>query len=96
MTTRSSLPSPTPGELTLLEVQIPTKHDTVTIDGRHYRVLGDEGKIESLDDTISKYLPERYRDNPLWKDITIHQLLTHTSGVPNIPPQMSSIVRQDI
>lgn len=50
--------------------------------------LIESGKISSLDDKISNYLPPRYANNPIWKDITIRQLLTHTSGVPNIfPPE---------
>jgi CubicO group peptidase (beta-lactamase class C family) len=48
--------------------------------------LIEQGAIASLDDKISKYLPPRYANNPIWKDITIRQLLTHSSGIPNIPP----------
>ncbi len=41
--------------------------------------LEDSQKI-SVDDPIAKY----YKDAPrAWQDITIHQLLTHTSGLPN-------------
>jgi len=41
--------------------------------------LADAGKL-SLDDPVGKY----YRDAPqTWHGITIHQLLTHTSGIPN-------------
>lgn len=38
----------------------------------------EEGKI-SVDDTLEKYLP----DFPRGEDVTIHQLLTHTSGIPS-------------
>jgi D-alanyl-D-alanine carboxypeptidase len=41
--------------------------------------LADAGKL-SLDDHISKYYKEAC---PAWHRITIHQLLTHTSGIPN-------------
>jgi D-alanyl-D-alanine carboxypeptidase len=41
--------------------------------------LADAGKL-SMDDPVSKY----YREAPqTWNGITIHQLLTHTSGIPN-------------
>jgi CubicO group peptidase (beta-lactamase class C family) len=41
--------------------------------------LADAGKL-SLDDPVGKY----YKDAPRsWQAITIHQLLTHTSGIPN-------------
>ncbi len=42
--------------------------------------LEQEGKL-SVDDPIIKYLP----DYPNWsgKEVTIHQLLTHTSGIPD-------------
>jgi D-alanyl-D-alanine carboxypeptidase len=41
--------------------------------------LADNGKL-NVDDPISKY----YTEAPAsWKGITVHQLLTHTSGLPN-------------
>jgi CubicO group peptidase (beta-lactamase class C family) len=41
--------------------------------------LAAQGKL-SVDDKVSKFVP----DSPAaWKDITIHHLLTHTSGIPN-------------
>ncbi|MBX3728329.1 MAG: beta-lactamase family protein [Candidatus Sumerlaeia bacterium] len=42
--------------------------------------LAEEGKL-SLDDTITKHLPWYRQDTG--SRITIHQLLTHTSGIPN-------------
>jgi CubicO group peptidase (beta-lactamase class C family) len=42
-------------------------------------ILQDRGEV-SVDDPISKYIdasPET------WKDVTIHHLLSHTSGIPN-------------
>lgn len=47
--------------------------------------LIERGEIVSLDAKISRYLPPRYAENPIWKDVTIRQLLTHTSGIPNVP-----------
>ena len=50
--------------------------------------LVDDGKVE-LDEPVVKYLPELQLDDPRWKEVTIRQLLNHTSGVPNpiiIPP----------
>lgn len=42
-------------------------------------VLVRSGKL-SLDDPITKFLPE---GRAVWKDITIRNLLTHTSGIPD-------------
>lgn len=42
--------------------------------------LVDEGKIH-LDSTIATYLPE-YRSD-IGRQVTVHQLLTHQSGIPN-------------
>lgn len=44
-------------------------------------ILQEDGKL-SIDDTVNKYLPEL----PMGDKITIHQLLTHTSGLPVILP----------
>ena len=41
--------------------------------------LADSGKLQ-VSDPISKYYPDA---PPSWSGITIHQLLTHTSGLPN-------------
>jgi CubicO group peptidase (beta-lactamase class C family) len=42
-------------------------------------MLVEEGKV-GLDDKISRYFPD---SPPVWKDITVRHLLTHTSGVPD-------------
>ena len=42
-------------------------------------MLIEEGKI-GLEDPVSKYIPEA---PAIWKDITVHRLLTHTSGISN-------------
>ncbi|MDX2150987.1 MAG: serine hydrolase domain-containing protein [Bryobacteraceae bacterium] len=46
-------------------------------------VLEQQGKL-SVSDLISKHLPDT---PPAWQHITIHQLLTHTSGIPNFTAQ---------
>lgn len=53
--------------------------------------LQEQGKL-SVNDPISKYLP----DYPQGDKITIHHLLTHTSGIPSITkfPNLSEIERQ--
>lgn len=45
-------------------------------------LLQQERKLNTQD-PITKYLPEKYANNPKWEKITIHQLLNHTSGIPN-------------
>ena len=42
--------------------------------------LKEEGKLK-LDDPISKHLPDYPKENG--DQVTIHQLLTHTSGIPS-------------
>jgi len=42
-------------------------------------ILQERGKI-SVNDKIKKYLPDAPK---AWDDITIHHLLSHTSGIPN-------------
>ncbi|MDQ0229174.1 serine hydrolase domain-containing protein [Metabacillus malikii] len=50
--------------------------------------LVDEGKIQ-LDEPVITYLPDVKLDDSRWKDVTIRQLMSHTSGIPNpiiVPP----------
>ncbi|WP_242634607.1 serine hydrolase domain-containing protein [Bacillus timonensis] len=50
--------------------------------------LVDEGKIQ-LDDPLINYLPEVKLDDSRWKEVTVRQALSHTSGIPNpviVPP----------
>ena len=42
-------------------------------------MLFEEGKM-GLDDKIAKYIPE---SPSAWNDVTVRELLTHTSGIPN-------------
>jgi len=44
--------------------------------------LVDEGKVQ-LDDPVIHYLPELTLDDERWKQVTVSQLLSHTSGLPN-------------
>jgi CubicO group peptidase (beta-lactamase class C family) len=44
--------------------------------------LVDEGKI-NLDEPIVNYLSEITLDDPRWKEVTVRQLLSHTSGLPS-------------
>ena len=42
----------------------------------------DQGHIESVDVPISNYFPQvLQKEDPAWQQITIHHLLTHTSGI---------------
>jgi CubicO group peptidase (beta-lactamase class C family) len=43
-------------------------------------ILQAQGKLK-VQDPICRYIPEC---PPAWQDITIHHLLTHTSGIPNL------------
>ena len=59
----------------IVEMQSMTKPLT----GTAVLMLMEEGRLV-LDDKVSQYLPSF--DNPRSEDITIYQLLTHTSGLP--------------
>jgi CubicO group peptidase (beta-lactamase class C family) len=52
------------------------KHLTATA----VMLLVEEGKVR-LDDSITKYFPEA---QPAWNKVTIRNLLTHTSGIPDV------------
>ncbi|WP_231589516.1 serine hydrolase domain-containing protein [Bacillus sp. FJAT-27916] len=50
--------------------------------------LVEEGKVQ-LDDPVINYLSEVKLDDSRWEEVTIRQLLSHTSGIPNpiiLPP----------
>ncbi|HEY0761177.1 MAG TPA: serine hydrolase domain-containing protein [Pyrinomonadaceae bacterium] len=75
-----------------VEHQVPVKPETIFQTGSIGKqftaaavmVLVQENKL-SLNDRISKYFP----DVPTtWKDITIWNLLTHTSGLGDYPPEI--------
>ena len=46
--------------------------------------LAEEGKL-SLNDPLSKFFPEFQA--PFFKDITLHHILSHTSGIPDARPR---------
>ena len=54
---------------------------TKPLTGTAVLMLLEEGRL-LLDDKVSQYLPSFSADNPRSQDITIYQLLTHTSGLP--------------
>ena len=75
-----------------VEHQVPVKPQTVFQSGSIGKqftaaavmLLVQENKL-SLDDKLSKYFSDA---PPAWKDITIWNLLTHTSGVGDYPPEI--------
>ena len=54
---------------------------TKPLTGTAILMLMEEGRL-LLDDTVSQHLPSFSADNPRSEEITIYQLLTHTSGLP--------------
>src|SRR5436190_2272571 len=76
-----------------VELAVPVKPETIFQSGSIGKqftaaavmLLVQDGKL-ALDDKISKHLP----DTPAsWKDITIRDLLTHTSGMGDYPDEIS-------
>ena len=65
---------------TLYEIGSITKTFTATL----LATLVNEGKI-SLNDPITKYLPDTVAANPLLIGISIVNLINHTSGLPSLP-----------
>jgi CubicO group peptidase (beta-lactamase class C family) len=58
---------------------VPFHSGSKSFTGALYGIALDEGLIESIDDPLSKYLPEA--ENTDKADITLRQLLTQTSGI---------------
>ncbi|WED43286.1 serine hydrolase domain-containing protein [Legionella cardiaca] len=79
-----------------LELTTPVTPDTVfqlASASKHFTAfailtLVDSGKITSLDDPLDKYLGESIPSD--WKQITIRQLLSHTSGIPGFPADFNN------
>lgn len=75
-----------------VEHQVPVKPATIFQSGSIGKqftaaavlMLAQENKL-SLDDKISKYFPDA---PPAWQDITVWNLLTHTSGLGDYPPEI--------
>ncbi|MGZ3756734.1 MAG: serine hydrolase [Mucilaginibacter sp.] len=74
-----------PSSQTLFEIGSITKTFTATILAQYVN----EGKI-SLTDPITKYLPDTVAANPELKNITIVNLINHTSGLPTLPNNFAS------
>ena len=55
-------------------------------------ILLEEGKV-GLDDKITRYLPESPKE---WKDVTVRQLMTHTSGIPDYLGEFSGKMLVDL
>jgi len=82
-TTKGSKQLPTAE--TIYEIGSITKTFTATILASY--VNG--GKVK-LDDQISKYLPDSVANNAELKNITLLNLINHTSGLPSIPDNLAS------
>lgn len=75
-----------------VEHQVPVKPETVFQSGSIGKqftaaavmILIEQGRV-SLSDLISKYFPDA---PPTWKDITVWNLLTHTSGMGDYPEEI--------
>lgn len=79
-----------PSSQTLFEIGSITKTFTATILAHYVN----ERKI-SLTDPVTKYLPDTVAANPELKDITIVNLINHTSGLPTLPDNFASQVPYD-
>jgi len=51
--------------------------------------LVNEGSLQ-LDDSLNQFLPEDIQDQR-WEAVTLLDLATHTAGIPNSPPSLSSV-----
>lgn len=72
-------------EKTLFEYGSITKVITANI----LMQLVDDGDLQ-LDDSLNKFLPEDIQA-PQWETVTLLDLATHTAGIPNSPPSLSSV-----
>ncbi|MGK6351147.1 serine hydrolase domain-containing protein [Parapedobacter sp. DT-150] len=74
-----------PDENTLFETGSITKTFTATL----LAYLAQTQQL-SIDDTITKYLPDSVAANPDLQRITLKQLASHTSGLPRMPANISA------
>jgi serine-type D-Ala-D-Ala carboxypeptidase/endopeptidase len=51
--------------------------------------LVNEGNLH-LDDSLNEFLPEGIQDQQ-WEAVTLRHLATHTAGIPDLPPSLSSV-----
>lgn len=84
-TTIAFVGNPALTEKTLFEYGSITKVLTANI----LMQLVDEGSLQ-LDDSLNKFLPENIQDQR-WEAVTLLDLATHTAGIPNSPPSLSSV-----
>ncbi|MBK1441727.1 beta-lactamase family protein [Parapedobacter sp. ISTM3] len=74
-----------PDENTLFEIGSITKTFTATL-----LAYLDQTQQLSIDDTITKYLPDSVASNPDLQRITLKQLANHTSGLPRLPSNINA------
>jgi len=84
-TTIAFVGNPTFTEETLFEYASITKVLTANI----LMQLVNEGKLH-LDDSLNEFLPEDLQDQR-WEAVTLHHLATHTAGIPDLPPSLSTV-----
>ena len=85
ITTIAFVGNPEFTEKTLFEYGSITKVLTANI----LMQLVDEGDLQ-LNDSLNKFLPENIQDQQ-WETVTLLDLATHTAGIPNSPPSLSSV-----
>jgi CubicO group peptidase (beta-lactamase class C family) len=56
--------------------------------------LVNEGSLH-LDDSLNEFLPHDIQDSQ-WDAVTLRHLATHTAGIPDLPPSLSSIQLADL
>lgn len=79
-----------PDESTLFEIGSISKTFTATL----LAYLAEKQQV-SLDDTITKYLPDSLAHNPDLQKITLQQLANHTSGLPRMPSDFAAVTAAD-
>lgn len=84
-TTIAFLGNPTFTEETLFEYASITKVLTANI----LMQLVNEGSLH-LDDSLNEFLPENIQDQQ-WEAVTLRHLATHTAGIPDLPPSLSTL-----
>jgi serine-type D-Ala-D-Ala carboxypeptidase/endopeptidase len=84
-TTIAFVGNPAFTEETLFEYASITKVLTTNI----LMQLVNEGSLH-LDDSLNGFLPEDVQDQQ-WEAVTLRHLATHTAGIPDLPPSLSSV-----
>ena len=89
-TTIAFIGNPTFTEETLFEYASITKVLTANI----LMQLVNEGSLR-LDDNLNEFLPADIQDQQ-WEAITLRHLATHTAGIPDLPPSLSTVRLADL